>query len=199
MFLRFIISICACLLLTSCALLKPAPAYNPTLYTLNPIPYSSNTETRTNNTILVLPIIADPSINDKQMAYTLKNHEIAYFAKNNWAAPPAQMILPPLAAALRDSNHFTAVAVVPFAGTTTYGLFTQILELRQDFTVNPSIVKITIACQIGLSSNGRIIASRQFHVEIPTAENTPYGGVMAANEGLAQILRELTTFVIQNT
>src|ERR1700733_10452830 len=100
-------------LLSSCTLLTPAPAFDPTLYTLNPSsitgPQAIKGKSAGQLSILVLAPVANPEIDTNKMAYAKANHQIAYLSKNRWASSPAQMLLPLITQALRKSGHFFAV------------------------------------------------------------------------------------------
>src|SRR5205085_7831720 len=51
-------------------------------------------------TLLVLPPQARPAVDTTQMAYALHAHQLAYYARNQWAETPPQMLQPLLVRSL---------------------------------------------------------------------------------------------------
>jgi cholesterol transport system auxiliary component len=147
--------------------------------------------------ILVLPTVASPEVNTRKMAYAPTTHQIAYYAENSWVAMPTQMLLPLITQALRKSDSFYAVVPAPFAGKTNLILYTQLLNLEQNFTTHPSAIHMTLAAQVVDVDSGKILGAHQFSVAVPTPEDNPAGGAFAANQATAQILQELTQFCMQ--
>lgn len=196
MLIRILFSLLlACTFLSSCSLLSPAPNNNPTLYTLGTIRVSTVSNlNRNSNTLLVLPIIASPEIDSVKMAYSTMQEQIAYFAKNQWAAKPAEMLLPLVAQALRKNGNFKAVVSAPFAGSVDYKLAIQLLTLQQNFSIQPSTINVTIAAQLINDRTNKIVRAQQFHAVVPTPTDNPAGGAQAANQAVMQILNQLVEF-----
>lgn len=196
--IKFLLLLVSSLLLSSCSLLVPAKAYNPTLYRLNPhISQANKISSPSQLSLLVLPTIASPELNTRKMAYALGRHQIAYYAQNSWVARPTQMLSPLITQALRKNGYFYAVVPAPFAGKTNLILYTQLLALEQDFTTHPSTVHMILAAQVINVNSSKILGAHQFSVVVPTPEGNPAGGAYAANQATAQILQELTQFCVQ--
>lgn len=181
-------------LVSACSLLFPATPYNPTLYTLNTsVPTQPKTKVN-GSTLLVLPVIANQEIDNSRMAYVLQSDQIAYFAKNRWAAPPAEMLQPLIVQALSNTGYYAAVIPSPFTGSVDLRLYTQLQKLQQDFTTQPSQIEMSLSAQIVASATGRVLGSKQFYVVVPAPGNNPESGAQAANIATATILQQLAQF-----
>jgi cholesterol transport system auxiliary component len=130
------------------------------------------------------------------MAYTSQAYQIAYFSQNEWAEPPSQMIQPLIIAALRRTHYFSEVFAPPHFGHHTYALRTEILELKQDFSSTPAILRLTMRFYLSREGTAQVIATKELSVQEPMRDRTPYAGVVAANDAMANVLRELARFTV---
>ena len=179
--------------LAGCSILFPAAPYDPTLFTLS----SPNLNNRLNPagpSILVLPTQPAATLNTNKMAYNISSNEIAYFAKNTWAANPSDMLTPLIMQALGNSHLFSALAMAPFVGQTDYRLFTQLQVLQQNFLTQPSRIEMVLTAQLVSNNQEKLIASRRFSVIQPCESNNPAGGAAAANIATQKILQQLVQF-----
>ncbi|MDF3831910.1 ABC-type transport auxiliary lipoprotein family protein [Cupriavidus basilensis] len=184
-------------LLSGCALLSPART-EINKYVLNTIPSSIPIARPHSATLLVLPPQTASIYASTRMLYTSRAYQIEYFSENEWAATPEQMIQPLIINTLRSTRYFSNVMSPPDYGSHTFVLRTDILELRQDFTADPAILKITIRFDLSREAASQVIATKEFSVREPMQARTPYAGVVAANEALGKVLRDLAIFVIEN-
>jgi cholesterol transport system auxiliary component len=187
-------SICsAAFLLSGC--LSPIKSGPDNSYLINTLPKSTAKKREHNSILLVAPTDTVPAYNTTQMAYTNKPYQLAYFAENRWADTPTQMITPLIVEALQNSNYFRAVITPPYAGHYDYALGTQIITLKQDFTQQPAVMRLTLRAQLNRVATGQLIANKQFNITVPLQQKTPYYGVIAANQATSTMLQELTSFV----
>ena len=87
----------------------------------------------------------------------------------------------------------------PHAGAYTYALRTEIVELLQDFTQEPPVLRLVLRVRLSDGPSDRTLATREIALREPMRAKAPQAGVMAANEAMAQALRELATFVLRET
>jgi cholesterol transport system auxiliary component len=73
-------------------------------------------------------------------------------------------------------------------------LDSELLSFHQDFTRQPSEMHVTLRAQLIDLGTQRVIASRTFDIRETTPSEDTYGGVLAANRAVAQLLEELATF-----
>lgn len=131
------------------------------------------------------------------MLYVKKRYELDNFAHNSWTSPPADMLLPLVVQSITSSNYFRVVAASPSPEITDYRLNLQLLVLQQSFLTRPSQLQLSIQAVLIRTKTNRPIASRIFTYQIPCTMDTPYGGVIAANQGLRLFTAELTHFIVR--
>jgi cholesterol transport system auxiliary component len=182
-------------LLSGCALLPPVKT-DTKQYTLNDIPPDLPSERTHSATLLVLVPETEPLYATTQMAYTTQAYQIAYFSQNEWAATPSQMIEPMIVETLRRTHYFSDVLSSPDFGHHTFTLRSEILEIKQDFTSEPAMLQLTMRFNLSRESTNQVIATRELSVREPMLERNPYAGVVAANKAMANLLQELSRFVV---
>jgi cholesterol transport system auxiliary component len=149
--------------------------------------------------IAVLRPDARPLLDTTQMAFRARPHEVGAFALHRWAETPAEMLHPLLVRTLERSGRFAAVLVPPGAGAARFALRTELLELVQDFTVVPPVLRLALRVRVSEQASGRVLAVREI-VRVQTmAQGTPAAGVQAANTALADALAELAALVLEVT
>lgn len=187
-----IVSIC----LSSCALLMPASASNIKYYTITTPAMVASMPVRHGGgpSLLVLPPVTIPELSTEKMCYVIIPHQIDYFAKNQWIAPPSQMLMPLITQTINRTNAFAAVVSSPFVGNVDYRLNTELLAFQQEFLTKPSEFHMILSAQIINANNDRIIASSKFETMVRARTDNPYGGVMAATEATDIVLARLAGF-----
>ena len=164
---------------------------------LKNIPLDLRSERTHPATLLVLEPETAPAYATTQMAYATQTYQIAYFAKNDWAETPSQMIQPLIVQTLRNTQYFSAVLSPPDFGRHTFVLRSEILELKQDFTSEPATLQLAMRISLSRDATNQVIATKELSVSQPMSERNPYAGVVAANEALPKLLRELAEFVVE--
>jgi cholesterol transport system auxiliary component len=133
----------------------------------------------------------------RRMAYVESDYRLDYFAENEWVDTPSNMLHPLLAKALRATGGFRAVAEDGQGVATDLRLDTLILEVRQDFRVRPSRGSVVLRAHLLDTKRRRLLATRSFEAEAPAPSDDPYGGVVAINRVLAELLREVADFAAE--
>jgi len=187
----------ACVVLFSgCALFSPVKI-DTKRNVLNSIPLDLPSERTHTTTLLVLIPETTPVYATTQMAYSTRAYEIAYFSKNEWAETPSQMIQPLIVKTLRNTHYFSEVLSPPYFGRHTFALHVEIQELKQDFTSQPATLQLAMRIYLSREATNQIIATKELSIREPMTERTPYAGVVAANEAMQKLLRELAKFVFE--
>jgi cholesterol transport system auxiliary component len=181
---------------SGCTLFSPADIATKK-YVLNRIPLDLPNEQTHSSSLLVLVPEADPVYGTTRMAYTNQAYQIAYFSQNEWAETPSQMMLPLIVATISNTHYFAEVLSPPDFGRHTFALRTEILELKQDFTVDPAILQFTMRVHLSREATNQVIATKEVSARVAVREKNPYAGVAAANEAAAKVLRELAAFVVE--
>ena len=184
--------------LAGCAL---APAADPPLTSslLDQVPTQVPHRTLSSNTLLVFAPEARPAIDTAQMAYSLRAHHLAYYAQNQWAETPPQMLQPLLVRTLEATGAFRAVVASPHTGPYALGLRTEMTELVQDFAQEPPMLRLSLRVRLNDGSANRVLATREITVKQPMQQKGPQAGVAAANAALAQALEQVAGFVLENS
>jgi cholesterol transport system auxiliary component len=133
------------------------------------------------------------------MAYTAETYEVGYFSEYVWAEKPAQMIQGLLVGTLQRTHHFREVIVPPHFSSYGYVLNSRVLALSQDYTAKPPVLRAALRVQLVDTASNRVMATKDVATTEPIKERGPYGGVVAANEAIARILREIAQFTIEVT
>ena len=187
----------ACVVLFSgCALFSPVKI-DTKKNVLNNTPVDLPSETTHSATLLVLVPETMPAYATTQMAYSTQAYQIAYFSQNEWAETPSQMIQPLIIKTLRNTHYFSEVLSPPYFGRHTFALHVEILELKQDFTSEPATLQLAMRIYLSREATNQIIATKELSVREPMLERNPYAGVVAANEAMPKLLRELAKFVVE--
>ncbi len=148
-------------------------------------------------TLLVLvPATAAP-YDTPRIAYATTPHEIAYYARVEWARTPARMLQPLLVQAMRATHAFAAVETPPYLDRYRYGLHTEIQELRMDFAAGAPVARLALHARLADEPSGRTLLDRNIAIEIPIAARTPEAAIAAANAATAQALAELAAEVVR--
>jgi cholesterol transport system auxiliary component len=189
-----LLPVCAAALLAGCALAPPEPVITTSL--IDQLPAQVPHAARAPLTLLVLAPQARPAYDTKRMAYSLRPHHLAYYGRNEWAETPPQMLQPLLVRTFEATGRFQAVLVPPHAGAVGQTLQVDVVELLQDFERQPPVLRLVLHAQL-VDASQRIVASREFAAQQAMPEASPAGGVRAANEAMAQVLRELAAFVLE--
>jgi cholesterol transport system auxiliary component len=134
----------------------------------------------------------------EQMIYTDKPYTLSSFAHSAWISSPANMLYPLITQSLQHNHFFFAVASGPDADKTDYRLDTQLISLQQDFLRHPSTLDLAVQTVLTHVPDHRIVASKMFVQCVPCLEDTPYGGVVAANKAALAYTSALSEFVIAN-
>jgi len=188
--------VAVCLSLCSgCALLSPVKIETQK-NVLNKIPIDVPSEKTRPATLLVLAPETNAIYDTTQMAYTTEAYQIGYFSQNEWAETPSQMIQPLIVQTIRNTGFFSEVVSPPHFGRHTFALRTEIQELKQDFTSDPATLQLAMRFDLSREATNKITATKELSVQEPMREKTPHAGVVAANDAMAKLLRELAKFIV---
>lgn len=190
--LRYSYLLIIVLVLSGCSLFSPVKNEQ-TRYQLSSVPGVRIKHTR-NVTLLVLKPETTPLYHSTQMVYKKQPYQVAYFAKNRWADTPVNMLQQLMVQTLQNTHYFHAIVTPPFTAQYDYVLSTQLIELQQDFTRQPSVVRIKLRAQLIQANTSRVIRAKEFSAVAYAPQNSPQGGVIAANRAVEQVLKQVSAF-----
>ena len=139
-------------------------------------------------TLVVNPPRAAAGFDSQRIIYTRDAHRLEYFSHSEWIDTPARMLAPLIVAALEHSGQFRAVVPTPSAAAGDIKLDTEILRLQQEFGGGASRVRFTLRAYLVDSVTRRVLAWREFDETVVAASEDPYGGVVAANRAVQNVL-----------
>lgn len=194
---KFLLALIAASFLTACSL-GPVQTSQVNTYSL----HSSNTFGQTTNQrnsgiLLVTATNASSSFASTNMYYQQQPYQLQSFAKNAWLNTPSDMIANNIVENLNQLRLFKAVFnnVNPGANV-SYILNSRLISLYQDFTHKPSVLVMSVQLTLINAKHNQVLASQIFTYNVPCTEDTPYGGVLAANKALGEFLNDMDRFVL---
>ena len=129
-----------------------------------------------------------------RIAYMKQEYGLRYFTRSRWADTPARMLAPLLADAIQATGQYQSLYAVPGSIAADYRLDTELIRFHQDFTQQPSVVRITLRAQLIDLRESRVVATKQADIIESATTDDSYGGVVAANKAIGQLLDELAQF-----
>ena len=181
--------------LSACSVLPEAKPVVVNKYVLE---YSANTAGSALPADLPVMIITVPrahsGYNTNKIAYRKQLFGLSYYAKSRWADSPGRMLAPLVAEAMNNAGAFQAQYASPGALSASYRLDSELIDFYQDFTVQPSQMRITLRAQLVSLQDNRVLATQLFDVRETADSENAYGGVQAANRAIAALLVQLADF-----
>lgn len=184
------------LLLQSCSPLQPLKSSSVNTYTLDAQFPAANNATG-ELTLLINTPSASSGFDTPRMIYLKKAYILDYYAQNQWVDPPARMLAPLLVAALESSAKFRAVHSTRSAAKSDLRLDTEIIRLQHEFLTQPSQIHLTLRIQLLDLRNKTVLATREFDLIEPATSEDPYGGVLATNRAVKNMLLQIADFSAQ--
>jgi cholesterol transport system auxiliary component len=188
-------------LLTACGSLLPSPPPTPTFYALSNTALTTPqdpTVKAVGPTLLVNVMRAAPGFDSAHIVYTRSPQQLEHFARSEWADTPARMLEPwlvqVLSSELTRSATVGAVLLAPSSAASEFALDSELIRLQQDFSVQPSRVRLTLRVALIQTTTRRVLAVREFDAAEPTATDDPRGGVHAAQVVSGRVLQEVADF-----
>lgn len=133
-----------------------------------------------------------PGFESQRMAYESVPHELQYFATSQWVDSPAHMLAPLITKTLATSEAWDSVIQLPSVIRGDYRLDISQVALVQEFTQQPSRVRLTLRAQLVTVDDPHVIGTRNFEFQEEAPSENAYGGVQAAHKAVWQFLLELS-------
>lgn len=182
-------------LLSACSAIKSPVAHQ---YQLTAFSAEKIHPAPTQETLLITPTEAVNGYQTEQMHYSTQTHALNNFTKNAWFSPPATMLYSLLIQSIQHSGYFSAVSSGAYISKTGYRLDTQLLKLQQNFIKKPSILEFKVKAVLTRVADNQILVSRVFKQNVPCPYDSPYGGVIAANQATERLTKDITRFIIRH-
>jgi cholesterol transport system auxiliary component len=198
--IKIFLSICLLGSLSACSL-GPVNTSQVQTYALHADnTFGQTTNQRNSGVILVVGSTATGNFYSTNMYYQEHPYQLQSFAKSAWLNMPSAMIVSNIGGNLTQLRYFKAVLTNLNPGVAvTYTLNMRLINLYQDFTHQPSQMVLSIALTLINNAHHKVLAAQTFNYVEPCTQDTPYGGVIAANKALAQFLNDMDRFVLTAT
>jgi cholesterol transport system auxiliary component len=189
-------------LLSGCSMLLPANSPPPTLFSFDSpetVMQMKPTAPLKNGapTLIVSIPRAAPGFDSYQIVYIRRAHTFEYFRQSQWVDTPANMLAPLVVAALEGSGGFSAVIQSPTSVAGQLRLDLEIVRLQNEFFMLPSQAHFTLRAHLVDTSSRQVAAWREFDAMVPASSEDPYGSVLAANNAVRNVIKELVLFCRQ--
>ena len=136
-----------------------------------------------------------PGFESQGMIYEQVPHELRSFVTSQWVDSPARMLAPLLTKSLEASETWGSVVLLPSLIRGNYRLDISQVALVQDFTRQPSHIRLTLRAQMMTVSDPRVIGTREFEFQEKASSEDAYGGVLAAQQAVRRFLANLNDWL----
>ncbi|MGD9851678.1 MAG: ABC-type transport auxiliary lipoprotein family protein [Nitrospirales bacterium] len=136
-----------------------------------------------------------PGFESQGMIYEQVPHELRSFATSQWIDSPARMLVPLLTKSLEASETWGSVVLLPSMVRGDFRLDISQVALVQDFTQQPSHIRLTLRAQLMTVVDPRVIGTREFEFQEKASSEDAYGGVLAAQQAVSRFLMNLNDWL----
>lgn len=166
-------------------------------YTLVDLPSTPIHAPYTGKVVAVGSGEALPRVRSSSMLYQQKDFQLKEYALHRWLAPPVSMIAPIISSELDHTGAFKAVVSAPsYAGMPDYQISVVLERLQQNFVLEKSTEQLVLQLILVNMKTNQVVAAKTFSAEVDAAPDAP-GGVLAANQALAQLMPDMIRFIVQ--
>lgn len=138
---------------------------------------------------------AEPGYDTTKMVYVKRPYEVEYYAVNQWAEQPTRMFGSLLIQFLGAAGQWRAVVPWPSAIHGDLRLDSYGFAVQQEFTQDPSVVRVRVRTQLVDVKESKILGTRSFEQVEPAPTQDAYGGVVAANRAVSALLDDIASWL----
>jgi len=190
---RLLLSILSLFILSGCSSNNKAVHIKEHTIQSKPIP-SQKIENLKNLSIKIRPLMTNEIYNTNHMWYQ-QGSEFTYFAYNQWAIPPIDMIRQQVQSSLIARDTFRGVLTASTKAKTDLTLEIEIVEFYQVFNANESHAVMEIKVNLISNDNNKLLKTKVFYFNKNCQTNDPNGGVKAFEELFVIFSNELVDTV----
>lgn len=192
---KTLLLVTATTLLTACSL-GPVKTPEVAQYFLQAPPVKQEVVTHEHHSILLATIESAPGYQTNAMHYVITPYQLQSFSTHAWVSPPAKLWQPILENAIEQSG-LGVVVHVPTPAQTQYRLNVRLDRFEQNFQQPQSVFVMQASVVLQGVKTGRVIAQHTFTVTVPAQTNTPYAGVLAANQAVGEMNQKIVNYLIR--
>ncbi len=149
----------------------------------------------TGPSIVIYPIKTSAVYNSPRIAYQLQKYDISYYAQNEWADTPGQLLLPVFLASMESSGLFHSTISISSSAISDLALDVELQKLIHEYDENDSKVRMIVRMQLIDLKRRNILASETLDLLEPAPSNDPLGAVKGTNQLVNQLIQASQSFV----
>jgi cholesterol transport system auxiliary component len=193
-------------LIAGCGGLLPAPPPPIMFYALEagplpvavPVTTSASAERPSRRLSLIVSATqAAPGFDSSRIVFMREPQRRESYALSEWVDTPARMLTPLIVAALASDDLHRSVISTSGAVSADLRLDTELVRLQQNFSSEPSRVRLTLRATLVDAQSLRVLAWQEFDAEQPSVSEDARGGVTAAQQVAQRVLDALRSFCRQ--
>ena len=185
------------LVLAGCAGLKAPTAHRYFVLEAAPSRMAAARGLRRDATLLVAPTTAASFYDSRQIVYSRRPHERAYYQLSSWTEPPSRSLASLLAARVAHGRAFRGVAETTSGVRGQLLLRTHLAEIYHDAAAPPGSASVTLIAELSDPEGRTLIARRSFSASAPVLSYDAAGAVQAFGRVLGPLLDEIAAWVAE--
>lgn len=195
MHIKLMVIVCV-FFLSSCSAVKIS---EPKRYVLTGASPTQWAKKRSSHTVFVSALTSSSGYESREMIYIKTPFQLNAFVNHEWIAPPAKMLRSVIVSSLQNTGAFRAVVRTFPMSNAKYKVNVSVLTLEHNFMKTPSQVNLTLKVDVIDVANSKMLATKRFSESRNASSDTPYGGVIAANQATQLLMKRLSAFIVKVT
>lgn len=138
-----------------------------------------------------------PGFATTRMVYQRSEYQYEAFAYSQWVDTLPGLVRASMIEGLAGIGLFSDVVAAPSPEAPDYRIETRDLLVLQRFDGERSEVEVSLRARVVDAEERLLLGVRQFAATVPARSADPQGGVVAANEALADVLNQLARYLVE--
>lgn len=180
------------IILSGCSF-GPVPTKPTKYYTLEPVVVKKYS--RKNGVLAIDTPQTERGLQSNSMLYSEREFQINAYLFNKWSASPPSLLQELLLESFSRSGAFKAVVTSKYASSANWVLKMHILRWHQSFLEKPSQIEVAFVINVYDQKKAKIVASKMFEKAISCETDDAYGGVVAMNDAMEDLIPRVHSFV----
>jgi ABC-type uncharacterized transport system auxiliary subunit len=190
---KLLLPIMCLLSLSGCSLTNPAVLIKE--HTINgKVIENKKTDIHTSLSLKIQPLMTNDIYNTNHMWYK-KGSIFSYFAYNQWAITPIDLIIHSVESALIAQNIYKGVLSSSSKASTDLTLEIEVVDFYQQFDENGSHVVMHIKANLISNEGNKLLKTKNFYFTQQCPSNDPSGGIKTFEILLGLFIKDLVAVV----
>lgn len=184
-----------CLVLTACSIKVFGGVESRSYYVLQDLKDCTVSVDAKKANIVVIDASSSRYISGQKIVYGPSANQRGYYQFANWFEPPVKRLSFLLRKRLECQGYDLQVIEPSDAATAQYQLTTDLVDLYHDTSRTPGFARVVVNAELLDLRTYKSVARQTFEQKIEPADYNAEAAVDAFNQGLTQILDDLTVWV----